>query len=170
MAAPVIPAISEWLWLVGIPSAHAATPHTMIATIAAARATSAASLLPPKSTMPKMVPATAVLIAVMPTKPIKLQTAAIIMAGVGRMARVPTTVAIAFGASVAPLTIVAPTHRTIIRRRTGFAPMAAATVASSRPITYPHLPRHTLLRIRNYGHNGKGALGPCKPIVKFLQK
>ena len=39
---PVMPAMREWLWLVGMPSAHAATPQTIIATMAAARAIRAA--------------------------------------------------------------------------------------------------------------------------------
>ena len=31
MAAPVRPAISEWLWLVGMPKYQATVPHTMMA-------------------------------------------------------------------------------------------------------------------------------------------
>ena len=72
----------------------------MIATMAAASATRAAWLSPPKSTMPKMVPATAVLTLVITTSPTKLPTAAMMTAVVGFMALVPTTVAIALGASV----------------------------------------------------------------------
>ena len=127
MAAPVIPAIREWLWLVGMPKAQAATPQTMMATMAAARATSAAWLSPPKSTIPKMVLATAVLTDVMSTSPIKLHTAAITMAGVGRMAFVPTTVAMALGASVAPLTTVAPRHNRMINPSTGSLTIAENT-------------------------------------------
>ena len=130
MAAPVMPAMREWLWLVGMPKYQATTPQTMMATIAAASATSAAWLSPPKSTMPKIVLATAVLTAVMTTKPMKLQTAAMMMAGVGRMAFVPTTVAMALGASVAPLTIVAPRQSSKMSPSTGFATIAAATAAS----------------------------------------
>ena len=119
MAAPVMPAMREWLWLVGMPKAQATTPHTMMATMAAASATSAAWLSPPKSTMPKIVLATAVLTAVISTRPMKLHTAAMTMAAVGLMARVPTTVAMALGASVAPLTMVAPRHRRMIRPKMG---------------------------------------------------
>ena len=77
--------------------------------------------------MPKMVLATAVLIAVIATNPMKLQIAAMMMAGVGRMAFVPTTVAIAFGASVAPFTMVAPRHSKMMRPKTGLAAIAAMT-------------------------------------------
>ena len=130
MAAPVIPAIREWLWLVGMPIAHAAAPQTMMAAIAAARAMSAASLSPPKSTMPKMVLATAVLTIVMRTMPIKLQAAAMMIAGPGRIARVPTTVAIALGASVAPLTTVAPRQSSMMTPRIGFAAIAPTTASA----------------------------------------
>ncbi len=69
MAAPVMPAMSEWLCDVGMPKYHAATPHTMMATMAAASAMSAAWLSPPKSTILKMVSATADDTAVMAARP-----------------------------------------------------------------------------------------------------
>ena len=96
----------------------------MMATMAAASAMSAAWLSPPKSTILKMVSATADDTAVMAARPTKLQTAAIAMAGPGLMAFVPTTVAIALGASVAPFTTVAPSVRTTMRASTG-SPMSA---------------------------------------------
>ena len=123
-----MPAMSEWLCDVGMPKYHAATPHTMMATMAAASAMSAAWLSPPKSTILKMVSATADDTAVMAARPTKLQTAAIAMAGPGLMAFVPTTVAIALGASVAPFTTVAPSVRTTMRASTG-SPMSAPTNA-----------------------------------------
>ena len=95
-----------------------------------ARAMSAASLSPPKSTMPKMVLATAVLTIVMRTMPIKLQAAAMMIAGPGRIARVPTTVAIALGASVAPLTTVAPRQSSMMTPRIGFAAIAPTTASA----------------------------------------
>ena len=94
-------------------------PHTMMATIAAANATRAACSSPPKSTILKMVWATADDTVVMPTKPMKLQTAAMAIAWFGFIARVPTTVAMALGASVAPLTMVAPNVSTTISASTG---------------------------------------------------
>ena len=119
-----------------MPKAQAATPHTMMATMAAARATRAAWLSPPKSTMPKIVPATAVEMAVMPTKPTKLQMAAIAMALPAGMARVPTTVAMALGASVAPLTMVAPTQSRMMMPSTGLATIAEITEGKSTAMPY----------------------------------
>ena len=55
-----------------------------------------------------MVFATAAPMVVTASKPIKLQIAAMMIAAPGDILRVPTTVAIAFGASVAPFTTVAP--------------------------------------------------------------
>ena len=144
MAAPVMPAMSEWLWLVGMPSAHAATPQTMMATIAAAKATRAAWLSPPKSTILKMVDATAVDTAVIPKRPTRLQPAAMTMAGVGRIALVPTTVAMALGASVAPLTMVAPTHSTTMRARIGSLVNAPRNEPKSIPITLPSQDKRNL--------------------------
>ena len=123
--------MSEWLCDVGMPKYHAATPHTMMATMAAANATSAAWLSPPKSTILNMVSATADDTIVMPARPTKLQIAAIAMAGPGRMAFVPTTVAMAFGASVAPLTTVAPKVRITMSARMGSPASAAANDARS---------------------------------------
>ena len=137
MAAPVMPAMSEWLCDVGMPKYHATTPHMMMATMAAASATSAAWLLPPKSTILKMVSATADDTIVMPARPTKLHTAAMAMAGPGRMAFVPTTVAMAFGASVAPLTIVAPNVSTTMTASTGSLTKAVANAARSYPTPVP---------------------------------
>ena len=103
----------------------------MMATMAAASATSAAWLLPPKSTILKMVAATADETAVMATKPTKLHTAAMAMAGVGLMAFVPTTVAMALGASVAPLTTVAPNVSKTMIARTGSLQNAATNAPRS---------------------------------------
>ena len=67
----------------------------------------------------------------MPTKPMKLQTAAMAIAWFGFIARVPTTVAMALGASVAPLTMVAPNVSTTISASTGSLTIAAANVMKS---------------------------------------
>ena len=74
--------------------------------------------------MPKMVFATAAPTVVTTTRPIKLHTAAMTMAAPGDMLRVPTTVAIALGASVAPLITVAPSVKANTTMRTGL-PMSA---------------------------------------------
>ena len=108
MAAPVRPAISEWLWLVGMPKYQATVPHTMMATMAAMRAMSDCWESPPKSTILNMVCATAAVNRETTSSPRKLQTAAMTMAGFGFIALVDTTVAIAFGASVAPFTTMTP--------------------------------------------------------------
>lgn len=100
----------------------------MMAIMAAAKATRAAWLLPPKSTIPKIVLATAVLMDVMSTSPTKLQMAAMMTADVGFIALVPTTVAMALGASVAPLTNVAPKQRAMMSMRIGLETIAAITV------------------------------------------
>ena len=115
-----------WLSLVGMPKAHAATPHTTMATMAALSATRAAWLSPPKSTMPEMVSATAVETATDPARPRKLQATLRAMAPSKVMDLVPTASAMALAASVAPLTkIVAPT-RTMESRSSGFVVRAAA--------------------------------------------
>ena len=123
-------AVALVLLRVGIAGART-TPlklsHPDIAYLAAS-AVSAAWLAPPKATILKMVSATADDTAVMAARPTKLQTAAIAMAGPGLMAFVPTTVAIALGASVAPFTTVAPSVRTTMRASTG-SPMSAPTNA-----------------------------------------
>ncbi len=131
MAAPVRPAISEWLWEVGMPRYQVATPQTMMATIAAASASNAAWLSPPKFTMPKMVFATAALTEVTTIKPMKLHAAAIMIAVFGLMLRVPTTVAMALGASVAPFTTVAPRVRTRTTARTGLPAKADKNAPNS---------------------------------------
>ena len=60
MAAPVRPAMSEWLWLVGMPKNHATvTPHDDGDHARRMSAMSAWCASPPKSTMLKMVWATA---------------------------------------------------------------------------------------------------------------
>ena len=109
MAAPVRPAIREWLCDVGMPKNHAAAPQTMMATMAAASAARAAWLSPPKSTILKMVLATALVNTDTTSRPRKLHTAAMTMAGRGFIERVDTTVAMALGASVAPLTTMTAT-------------------------------------------------------------
>ena len=58
-----------------------------------------------------MVFATAAPMVVTASKPIKLQIAAMMIAAPGDILRVPTTVAIALGASVAPFTTVAPKRK-----------------------------------------------------------
>ena len=55
----------------------------------------------------------------MPTKPTKLNTAASAIAAFGVRQRVETTVAMAFGASVAPETAVTPMTRIKITNRMG---------------------------------------------------
>ena len=73
--------------------------------------------------------------AVMPTRPMKLQIAAMAMARPAGIARVPTTVAMALGASVAPFTMVAPMHNTTITPSIGLAAMAARTLDRSTAIS-----------------------------------
>ena len=72
--------------------------------------------------MLKMVCATAELMAVMMMSPMKLQIAAMMIAGPGPMERVETAGAIALGASVAPFTTVAPSVSTKMIKSTGFDP------------------------------------------------
>ena len=60
MAPPVMPAISEWDFEHGMPNTQQTQPHKMAPIMAAISASSAASVLPEKSTMPNMVFATAV--------------------------------------------------------------------------------------------------------------
>ena len=137
MAAPVRPAMSEWLWLVGRPNAHAATPHTMIATIAAMSAMMAAWLSPPKSTMWKMVLATPEDTSVITRRPKKLQIAAMMMAGVGFMQRVETTVAMALGASVAPLTMMTPILSRVTTNNKGLDASSVMNMPHSITTTSP---------------------------------
>src|SRR5699024_5961681 len=104
MAAPVNPATSAWLSLVGIPKAQANVAHNTMANRAAQRATMASYEFSPKSTILVMVSATVALSILIRNTPRKLQTAAIKMAARTGMHRVTTQVAIALGASVQPLT------------------------------------------------------------------
>ena len=119
MAPPVMPAISEWDFEHGIPKIQQTMPHAIAPIIAATRAKSAAFVSPEKSTIPNIVFATAVEMNVMPTKPTKLNTAASAIAAFGVRQRVETTVAMAFGASVAPETAVTPMTRIRITNRMG---------------------------------------------------
>ena len=131
MAAPVRPAMSECDWLVGMPNHQAAAPHTMMAIMAAVSAMSACWELPPKSTMLKMVCATADVTSETSSRPRKLQTAAMRMASLGFMARVETTVAMALGASVAPLTTMTPILSSVTATSTGLEASSAMNVAHS---------------------------------------
>lgn len=115
------PAISAWLSLVGIPKYHAATAQIMIANRAAQSATIAASVLPLKFTMSLIVMATVVLMSVITKTPKKLNTAAIKTAAFADIARVATQVAIAFGASVQPLTKITPSVSNTVISSMGFA-------------------------------------------------
>ena len=118
MAPPVRPAISAWLSLVGIPKYQARTAHTTMAKRAALKATMASWELVPKSTIFVMVSATVAFSILMRKTPRKLKTAAIRIAALTGMHRVTTQVAIAFGASVHPLTRITPSvSRTAISSR-----------------------------------------------------
>ena len=131
MAAPVSPAMSEWLWLVGMPKNHATVPHTMMATMAAMSAMSDCCASPPKSTMLNMVWATAAVTSDTRSRPKKLQTAAMRMAALGFMARVETTVAMALGASVAPFTTMTPILSRVTATKTGLDASSAKKTAQS---------------------------------------
>ena len=85
MAAPVRPAMRLWLSDVGMPNTEAPTLYTTIENSAAHNAMSAASVLPPKSTMLEMVEATLALIFVITRTPRKLSSALMMMAGFTRM-------------------------------------------------------------------------------------
>ena len=135
MAAPVRPAMSEWLWLVGMPKNHATAPHTMMAIMAAMSAMSAWCASPPKSTMLKMVWATAAVTSETSNSPRKLQMAAMRMAALGRIARVETTVAMALGASVAPFTTITPMLSRVTATKTGFDASSAKKTAQSMVTT-----------------------------------
>jgi hypothetical protein len=82
--------------------------------MAAMSATSALWESEPKSTMVKMVCATAGEIAETTNNPTKLHMAAIKIACFGLIERVETAVAIAFGASVAPFTMITPMLSSVI--------------------------------------------------------
>ena len=117
IAAPLIPAIRAWLSLVGIPKYQLATDQSTMAKRAAHRAKIALSLSSPKSTKVNKVPATLSLIKVITRTPKKLQKAAMRMAKRTGIALVETQVAIAFGASVQPLTKITPiTKRLVIKK------------------------------------------------------
>ena len=102
-----------------MPKSQVITPQAITAIIAAANASKAASLSPPKFAIVKIVFATAAPMVVTASKPIKLHIAAMIIAAPGDILRVPTTVAIALGASVAPLTTVAPSVSSNTTIKTG---------------------------------------------------
>ncbi|VWM23673.1 Uncharacterised protein [Collinsella intestinalis] len=108
MAAPVSPAMRLWLSLVGMPKTLAPTEYTTIEKSAAHRAMRAICVFEPKSTMLEMVEATLALMCVMMKTPRKLKIALMMMAALGGRQRVVTHVAIAFGASVQPLTKMTP--------------------------------------------------------------
>ena len=120
MAPPVSPAISAWLSLVGIPKYHAAVAHTTIANRAALNATMASWELEPKSTIFVIVSATVAFTILIKRTPRKLKTAAIKIAAPGGIQRVTTQVAMAFGASVHPLTRITPRVRTTAKSSSGF--------------------------------------------------
>ena len=133
MAAPVRPAMRLWLSDVGMPNTEAPTLYTTIEKSAAHNAMSAASVLPPKSTMLEMVEATLALIFVITRTPRKLSSALMMMAGFTRMQRVVTHVAIALGASVQPLTKMTPSVRSVVSARGGLVrtcPMKCANETS----------------------------------------
>ena len=87
---------------------------------AAHRHASAMVLFPPKSTICEMVLATLALKCVMMSTPRKLNAALMRMAARAGMQRVVTQVAMALGASVHPLTKMAPSARITVTARTGF--------------------------------------------------
>ena len=120
-AAPVIPAMSAWLSLVGIPKYHAATAQMTIADIAAQSAISDRRASFPKSAMLYMVMATEALIAVITRTPKKLNIAAMTIALRTPIARVETQVAIAFGASVHPFTRITPSVSSADTASIGFS-------------------------------------------------
>ena len=75
----------------------------------------------PKSTMLLMVMATLLLISVITKTPRKLKTAAMMIAFLGLIARVEIQVAMAFGASVQPLTRMTPIVRITVTNNAGFS-------------------------------------------------
>ena len=70
-----------------------------------------------------MVSATFLLMSVITRTPRKLKIAAMMIAGRGRMARVETQVAMAFGASVQPLTSMTASVRMLVRMSAGYWPI-----------------------------------------------
>ena len=91
---------------------------------AAHKAIIAAWVSPPKSTILLIVAATELLIFVMIRTPRKLKTALIMIALLTPIHRVVTQVAIAFGASVQPLTKITPRVNRTVMSRTGFPAIA----------------------------------------------
>ena len=98
----------------GIPKYDAAVLYTTIENRAAESASRAVVVSAPKSTILLIVEATDALIRVIMRTPRKLNAALIIIAGRGRMQRVVMHVAIAFGASVHPLTKMTPSVRAAV--------------------------------------------------------
>ena len=104
-----------WLSLVGMPKTLAPTAYTTIEKSAAHSAIRAICVLVPKSTMLEMVEATLALMCVMINTPRKLKMALMMIAVLGGRQRVVTQVAMAFGASVQPLTKMTPSvSRTVM--------------------------------------------------------
>ena len=128
---------------VGIPKAQAPTAQVTIPTQPAARATRASWLLLPKSTIPRIVSATAVEMRHIATKPTKLHTTLMIIAWLTLIERVPTASAIALAASVAPFTKMHPKTRTMTRAKNGLA-----TIISKK------CPRVIIRYLSNHFHNG----------------
>src|SRR4030042_4245102 len=110
--APVSPATSAWLSLVGMPQRQAAVLQTIMLIMAAA---TTGKPIASGLTIPfPIVAATAVPVEIAPTI---LSTAAISTALPGDKTRVDTTVAIALGASVHPLTNSAPNINISVKTR-----------------------------------------------------
>ena len=78
-----------------------------------------------------MVAATAAVNRDTTNNPTKLQIAAMMIAARGRIARVDTTVAMALGASVAPLTIITPMFRIVTTTSSGLDMRPETKVAHS---------------------------------------
>jgi len=104
-----------------MPKYQAAVAQMTIDARAPLRAIELARVSVPKSTMLLMVIATLLLISVITNTPRKLKTAAIKMAFLGLIARVEIHVAIAFGASVQPLTRITPIVKITVTNNAGFA-------------------------------------------------
>src|SRR3990172_6247289 len=105
--APLSPAMRAWLSLVGRPSRQAKVLQTMMDSIAAAtteRSMTSGLMMPLPTVKATAVPVT--------NAPARLSTAAIATACCGVKTRVATTVAMALGASVQPLTNSAASTRT----------------------------------------------------------
>ena len=105
----------------GIPNTHASTAQSTIAKSAALSVIIAMLGSEPKSTIFVIVSATVALMSVITKTPRKLKTAAMRIAAPGLMQRVTTQVAIAFGASVQPLTRMTPKVSTTAMKSRGLA-------------------------------------------------